>query len=77
MVDKDKEQIKENNVYVLEQFRKGAELSKTTQESSWFPPRGVFDKDKGRMVAINEAIPTAKQVDKPVCHLRLIKDDEC
>lgn len=78
MIDKDKEQIKENNVYVLNQFRKGAELSKTTQEQTWFPPRGVFDKEKGRMVAINAAPVDVQQADtKPVRHLRLVKDDEC
>jgi hypothetical protein len=51
METKEKEQIRENNVYVLDLYRKGAELSKTTQEQSWFPPRGKFDREKGRMVA--------------------------
>lgn len=65
MNDKAKEQIKENNVYVLDLYRKGAELSKTTQEDSWFPPRGVFDKEKGRMTTktYQDWKPTVKNME--------------
>ena len=46
-----KEQIAENNKRVLEKWRNGDNLSNSTDEDTWFPPKGVFDKKKGRMVS--------------------------
>jgi hypothetical protein len=49
-----KEQIAENNKRVLEKWRNGDNLCLSTEEMVWFPPRGVFDKKKGRMVKAEE-----------------------
>jgi hypothetical protein len=40
----------ENNERVLEKLKEGDNLSTSTLEDSWFPVKGVFDREKGRMV---------------------------
>jgi hypothetical protein len=69
----DKDKIKENNLYVLDLMKKGGDMAKIPNEETWFPPRGVFDKEKGKMVAVNNQPKT--EIKKPF--LRLVKDDEC
>lgn len=43
-----------NNERVLEKLEAGDNLSTSTLEDTWFPPKGVFDREKGRMVPVRE-----------------------
>lgn len=64
--------IKENNLRVLAKLAEGDNLATSSVEDSWFPSRGIFDREKGRMVATKQ---TTKQTTKPARHLRLVKND--
>ena len=44
----------ENNERVLEKLEQGDDLATSTLEDTWFPPKGVFDREKGRMVPVRE-----------------------
>lgn len=44
------QRINEDNERVLKKMEQGDNLSTSTLQDSWFPARGKFDREKGRMV---------------------------
>lgn len=68
----------ENNKRVLEKFRSGDNLATSKPEDTWYPPKGIFDRSKGRMVPVAPPAappPSNPQADKFVASTRLMVDN--
>ena len=69
---------KDNNKRVLEKMKAGDNLCTSTTEDSWFPPKGTFDRQKGRMVPAappSSPPPTSSPVDLYVQSTRQLIDN--
>jgi hypothetical protein len=45
MKNKNKDNIKESNDWILEQLKNGGSINRVTAETSWFPPKTLLKKD--------------------------------
>jgi hypothetical protein len=63
---------KRNNKTVLEKMKNGDNLSINKTEDTWFPPKGTFDRSKGRMVPEKETPPAPTPAIRQPTELELI-----
>jgi hypothetical protein len=64
--------VLENNARVLDKWKKGDNLATSTPEDQFYPPRGIFSREEGRMVSTYKAeIPK-----KPKRHLYVVSNEE-
>jgi len=54
---------KEHNNGVLERLRAGDSLSLVPPQATWFPPRGTFSRELGRMVVSAPIAPADRTVE--------------
>lgn len=68
-----KDRQKENNKRVLERLQdKEDNLANSSVQDSWFPSRGIFDRNLGRMVPAKPSEETIAPTQKKTGHLRLV-----
>lgn len=51
----------DHNATVVEKLKNGDNLSTCKKEDTWFPQRGVFDREKGRMVPLRPKTDDTEQ----------------